>query len=126
MNNNIKISLTIELEGSTLVRKRLPELITYSISKKELNFSNPLKGKEGDKIVKRGRVNHYPLETKPAYLHINMTIEAFNYMTSNECPYWSTPKDWNKMKPKERLEAHLQRTCEHHRGKSFTYFILED
>ena len=55
-----------------------------------------------------------------------MTVEAFNYMTSNECPYWSTPKDWNKMKPKERLEAHLQRTCEHHRGKSFTYFILED
>ena len=26
----------------------------------------------------------------------------------------------------QRLEAHLQRTCDHFRGNSFTYKILDD
>lgn len=71
MNNTTKISLTIELEGSTLVRK-------------------------------------------------------YEYMTSNECPFWAKPKVWAIMSETQRLEAHLQRTCEHVGGKSFTYEVLGD
>ena len=53
-------------------------------------------------------------------------VDAYNYMISSECPHWQKSKVWNKMSLEERLKAHLQRICEHHKGKSFTYIVLED
>lgn len=126
MNNVTKISLTIELEGSTLVRKSEPEIIKYTVTERDLNPSKKWKGKDGLKIVRRGKCKFYPLEAKPARLHSSLSMEAYNYMISDECPYWIKPKVWKSMSKIKRLEAHLQRTCEHHRGKSFTYIVLED
>lgn len=124
MDNVIKISLTIQLEGSTLVRQSNSEMIKYSIA--EGTTSKQKKNKDGHKVVKSGEHIHYPLKSKPALLKINMGKEAFDYMTSKECPPFSKPKVWFKMTEKERLEAHLKRVCAHHRGKSFTYIVLED
>lgn len=130
MNNTIKISLTIELEGRTLVRKSEPEIIKYSIFEKGLLLINGgpkfNKKQNGLTIVKKGECKHYPLVIKPATQHINMTGEAYKYMISKECPYWEKSYTWTKMKPKQRLESHLKRICEHYKGKSFTYQILED
>lgn len=127
MNNNIKISLTIELEGSTLVRKSEPEKVFYKLTNKDLNPTKKFESKkEAFKIVKRGYYKNYPLEAKPAFQHINLTVEAYEYMISAECPSWAKPRAWDKMTKKERLEKHLSRTCEHFRGKSFTYKILDD
>ena len=126
MNNTIKISLTIELEGSTLVRKSEPEIIKYSVTKKDLEPNKKWRGKDGLKVVKRGTYKSYSLIAKPASQHINMNVEAYEYMTSGECPSWVKPKIWAAMTTTQRLEAHLQRTCEHVGGKSFTYEVLED
>ena len=126
MSNITKISLTINLEGSTLVRKSEPEVIKYTVTTKDTEPSKKWRGKDGLKIVSKGAHKHYPLEAKPASQHINMTEEAYKYMTSNECPYWSKPKVWNNLSEKERLEAHLQRVCESLNGKSFTYEVLGD
>lgn len=126
MNNTIKISLTINLEGSTLVRKSEPEVIKYTVTERDLNPNKKWKGKDGLKVVKRGSFNHFSYETKPASQHINMTEEAYRYMVSSDCPYWSKPKVWNSLSAKERLESHLQRVCEHCNGTSYTYEILED
>lgn len=120
MDNVIKISLTIQLEGSTLVRKSEPEVINYSITKKNK------KTKKNHSVVKKEAHSHYSLEAKPAVLQVNMGVEAYNYMISSECPSFAKPKVWFKMNETERLNAHLQRICEHHRGKSFTYVVLED
>lgn len=126
MNNTTKISLTIRLEGSTLVRRSKPEIIKYSLTKRDSEFRKKWVGKEGLEVVKKGEFKYYPLEAKPAFLHINMNVEAYNYMTSAECPYWMKPKVWGTMSKIQRLEAHLQRTCEHEGGKSFTYEVLGD
>ena len=126
MNNTAKISLTIELEGSTLVRKSEPEIIKYSVTKRDLEPNKKWKGKDGLEVLKKGVYKNYPLIAKPASQHINMSMEAYEYMTSGECPSWAKPKIWATMSKTQRLEAHLQRTCEHVGGKSFTYKILED
>ena len=44
MNNTTKISLTIELEGSTLVRKSEPEIIKYSVTKRDLEPNKKWRG----------------------------------------------------------------------------------
>lgn len=125
MENIIKVSLNIQLNGSTRVRDDRFEWINWEIKKKDL--SNNVKNNEGNKVVKRGRFQHYNYTTKPAVLHTNITLEAYNYMTSNECPSWIHKfKDWKKMTPVQRLESHLNRICQHHNGVSFTYEILED
>ncbi len=126
MNNTTKISLTIELEGSTLVRKSEPEYIKYSVTNKDLDPNKKWKGKDGSKIVKKGAIKYYPLIAKPAIQHINMSKDAYEYMISDECPSWVKPKMWAKMNEKQRLESHLQRTCEHLGGKSFIYKVLDD
>ena len=126
MNNVIKISLTIELEGSTLVRKSEPEIIKCILTKRDFEPNKKWKGKDGLKIVRNARFKHYSLIAKPASQHINMNIEAYEYMTSGECPSWAKPKIWATMTTTQRLEAHLQRTCEHVGGKSFTYEVLGD
>src|SRR5574344_749658 len=111
MNNTIKISLTIELEGSTLVRKSEPEIIKYSVTKRDLEPNKKWKSKDGLKVVRKGAFKHYPLIANPASHHINISVEAYKYMTSNECPYWAKPKVWAMMSETQRLEAHLQRIC---------------
>lgn len=126
MNNTIKISLTIKLEGSTLVRKSEPEIIKYSVTKRDYDPDKKWRGKDGLKVVRKGSFKHYSLIAKPANKHINMGVEAYKYMTSKECPYWAKPKVWATMSETQRLEAHLQRVCEHAGGKSFTYEVLGD
>ena len=126
MNYSPKISLTIELEGSTLVRKSEPEIIKCILTKRDLEPNKKWKGKDGLKIVRNARFKHYSLIAKPVNQHINISVEAYRYMTSNECPYWAKPKIWAMMSETQRLEAHLQRICEHVGGKSFTYEVLGD
>lgn len=126
MNYSPKISLTIELEGSTLVRKSEPEIIKCILTKRDLEPNKKWKGKDGLKVVRNTRSKHYPLIANPASHHINICTEAYKYMTSNECPCWAKPKTWAMMRETQRLEAHLQRICEYVGGKSFTYEVLED
>ena len=126
MNNTTKISLTIKLEGSTLVRQSEPEIIKYSVTKRDLEPWKEWKGKDGLEVVRRGTHKHYPLDAKPASQHINLNADAYEYMTSPECPYWVRPKVWKTLTPQQRFEAHLQRICEHMGGKSFTYEVLGD
>ena len=68
----------------------------------------------------------YTRKSKPATQSLNICKDAYRYMVSTECPPWSKPKVWNTMKPKERLESHLQRITKELGGTSFTYQIFED
>lgn len=126
MSNVTKISLTINLEGGTLVRKSEPEVIKYTVTAKDIEPSKKWRGKDGLKVVSKGTHKHYSLVAKPASQHINMTEEAYKYMISSECPYWSKPKVWNNLSEKERLEAHLQRIAEHLGGTVISYKVFED
>jgi hypothetical protein len=126
MNNEVKILLTINLEGGTL-EKGEPIKGKYYLSKKDLFPWQKFKGNEGQKIIKSGKYSHTPLIPKDAKKRIKLTKDAYDYMTSVSCPDWfKNPKVWKKMKPEERLELHLARICRAENGKSFSYEIVPD
>lgn len=125
MNNEIKILLTIELAGGTLVRKSEPDVITCIITKEDVNPKKYKGKKEAKDIVRKRKNKHFSFEVKPAKQHIELSYDAYYHMIG-ECPSWVRPKVWKKMTISERLESHLTRLCEYHRGKSFTYTVLED
>lgn len=125
MNNQLKVLLTINgIEGATLHSKGKTK-IPFVIRKRDM-FAKEYTGKDADKIIRRGVRRVMNLEAVPASKKINLTVDAYDYMTSSERPEWYFKKDWVLLSPTQRLELHLQRTCEHEGGKSFTYNILED
>jgi hypothetical protein len=123
MNTDIKISLTIELEGRTLVRKSKEETIT--VISKVIPAKKNKRGKELEERVKKINITHKPLMTKPAKLHIKLNTDAYYYMIKTK-PIKIKHSVWNKMKENERLEIHLKDICDSHKGKSFKYFVLEE
>lgn len=125
MNNQVKVLLTINyIEGATLHSKGKSK-IPFVIRRKDL-YAKEYTGKDADKIIRRGVRRVINLEAVPASKRINLTVDAYNYMTSAERPEWYFKKDWVLLSSIQRLELHLQRICEHNGGKGFTYSILED
>lgn len=125
MNNQLKVLLTINgIEGATLHSKGKLK-IPFVIRKKDL-YAKEYTGKDADKIIRRGARRVINYDVVPASKSIKLTVDAYNYMTSAERPEWYFKKDWVLLNPTQRLELHLQRTCEHEGGKSFTYNVLED
>lgn len=112
MNNNIKISLSIKLQGSTLVRQE--ETVVKTVTNK----------KTGKPFKKKFTIVN--LVPKSAILTKQMTQEAYDYFVSMEsCPQFKK-KEWKKMKPVERLEHHMAELCKYYKGTSYTYHIYED
>ena len=62
---------------------------------------------------------------KPAGQSLNLSMDAYDYMTGKEAPYFVKAKDWERLTKKQRLEAHLKRICEELGGVSFTYAVLD-
>lgn len=125
MNNDPKILLTVVLEGGALHRV-VSEPRKWYLTKKDLNPSRKFKEGEGNKIVKSGRYRSYTLEAADCNLKTTLTKDAYDYMVAPTPPDWYfNKKAWGRMNAKERLEVHLNRICQSHRGKSFTYQIIE-
>lgn len=119
-----KIVVNIELKGSTRVKRETPDVIKWELTKKDID--SKYKGNDKNKVVKKGKRIHYNYDVKPATLHTNICLDAYKYWVSDECPSFSNKKVWNRLSSKERIEAHLQHLCDHHRGISYTYEILRD
>lgn len=126
MNTEPKVSLTIELSGQTCIRSPEAEKIKIYITKKDINPNKKWPKKEGYKVVKVKEATHYPLKAKPAFLHILINEESYLQMCNESCPYWADKKIWKTFNSTQRLEAHLKRICESHRGINFSYTILGD
>lgn len=63
----------------------------------------------------------------PAHQSINLSVEAYEWMTSKESrPFNIKSSIWDKMSKKERLEYHLREYMLSRGGTSFTYDILPD
>lgn len=142
-----KISMTIVLPGRTMYQKeeclKTTQKVIEKTSKKtgktykkkvdvlvdnlDKMYSHTLKVVDYvDKKPVSEVITFHTRKTKPATQSLNICKDAYNYMISGECPYWSKPKVWNAMNKKERLEAHLQRITEGLGGVSYTYQVFED
>lgn len=139
--SEIKLSLSVELRGSTMFSKEgclktTQETITTKNGRKRT--VTKVVG-DWDKMEKHTMrvtdkdgtnpeiITFHTRKCKPATQSLNMSKEAYEYMIDKDsCPSWSKPGKWAAMSEKERLEAHLQRTVEHLGGVSYTYQVFED
>lgn len=144
MNNEIKVSLNIILQGRVMLSK--DECL--KTTQKEIIKKNNKTGKSYKKIInevvedlskmdkstikvsENGRNNEvltiYTRKCKPATQSINLYKDTYDYMVSKECPEWSKVSIWNQMSKKAKLEAHLKRIAEYLGGKLESYQIFED
>lgn len=140
---DIKLNLSIELPGSTMLKKEECLKTTHKVIKKETKdgkiYKKTIKVKveDWDKMDKHTMrvaggfkpqvITFHTRKCIPAAQSLNMSKEAYEYMIDKDsCPSWSKPGKWAAMSEKERLEAHLQRTVEYLGGTSYTYQVFED
>lgn len=142
---DIKLNLSIELPGSTMLSKEECLKTTRKVIKKKTKAGKiykktiEVKVEDWDKMEKHSMrvantngtnpeiITFHTRKCKPATQSLNMSKEAYEYMIDKDsCPSWSKPGEWTAMSEKERLEAHLQRTVEYLGGISYTYQVFED
>lgn len=139
--SEIKLSLSIGLQGSTMFSKgeclkTTQETITTKNGRKRtvtkvVEYWGKME-KHTMRVTDTNGTNpeiitFHTRKFKPATQSLNMSKEAYKYMIDkNSCPSWSKPGKWAAMSEKERLEAHLQRTVEHLGGISYTWQVFED
>ena len=138
--SEIKVSLTIELQGSTMFSKEeclktTQETITTKKGRKKTvtKAVEDLSKMEKNTLRvtdKNGTnpeiITFHTRKCRPATQSINMSKEAYEYMISNDsCPAWIKVGKWSVMSKRERLEAHLQKTVEHLGGTSYTYKVFD-
>lgn len=126
MNNEIKVSLSVTLQGSVMYSQEQAKALeeekvgtgydTFNMRVEEVKKN----GKKDIKIL-----NVKTRKSKPASQSLNLSMDAYNYMVSNEAPYFVKPRDWERLTKKRRLEAHLKRIVEELGGVSFTYAVLD-
>lgn len=143
--SEIKLSLSIELRGSTMFSKEECLKTTHKVIEKKTKAGKiykktiKVKVEDWDKMEKHSMrvtdnngtnpetITFHTRKCKPATQTINMSKEAYEYMISKDsCPPCFKPREWSTMNKKERLEAHLKRTVEHLGGTSYTYQVFED
>ena len=126
MNNEIKVSLSVTLQGSVMLsQEQAKALEEEKVGTGYDAFSMRVEGREkGKKDTETITVK--TRKCKPAGQSLNLSTDAYNYMIGEEAPYFVKPKDWERLTKKQRLEAHLKRIVEGLGGVSFTYAILDN
>lgn len=142
--SEIKVSLTIALRGGAMFSKEECLKTTQKVIERKTKTGKvykktiEVKVEDWDKMDSHTMrvtgpngsgyktITFHTRKTKPAMQSINICKEAYDYMTSKECPTWSKIGTWNQMKPKQRLESHLQRIAEHLGGIVISYKVFED
>lgn len=127
--SEIKLSLSIKLPGSVMYSqegaKALEQQGLAGFTKHSLVVE--MHKRMGKKVkVDKETIHFKTRNTIPAVQNINISKDAYNYMVSNECPSFMTPKDWSRMSKVKKLEAHLNEIAESRGGKVLHYHIFED
>lgn len=126
MNNEIKVSLSVTLQGSVMLsQEQAKALEKEKVGTGYDTFSMRVEGlKDGKKDAETITVK--TRKSKPAGQSLNLSMDAYDYMVGKEAPYFVKARDWERLTKKQRLEAHLKRICEELGGVSFTYAVLDN
>jgi hypothetical protein len=117
MNNDTKVRLNIVLQGDTMLSQEDAE----ALEKKKAGTGFYKFSLRLDKKIFTIRAR----KTYDATQTLNLSIDAYNYMTGDEAPYFVKPGNWKGLNKKQRLEMHLERITQSVKGLSFTYTILD-
>ena len=125
MNNKIKVSLSVTLQGSVMLSQEQAKALEKEKEGTGYDtFSMRVEGKKSDGKKDVQTITVKTRKCKPASQSLNLSMDAYNYMVSNKAPYFVKPRDWEGLTKKQRLEAHLKRIVEELGGVSFTYFVV--
>lgn len=127
MNNEIKVSLSVTLQGSVMLSQEQAKALEKEKEGTGYDtFNMRVEGKKSDGKKDVQTITVKTRKSKPASQSLNLSMDAYNYMVSNEAPYFVKPRDWERLTKKQRLEAHLKRIVEELGGVSFTYAVLDN
>ena len=105
-----KASLVIELRGGKLLRNDHPN---------KLNFKVVVRNKKGKSVVvKQGTTKHYFFHPSSCQKRIDISIQAWNYITSDEN---IQTKNWKSLTPKQRFERYCEDLCHDYHGIGYSY-----
>lgn len=125
--NEIKVSLSITLQGGVMYsQEQAKALEEEKVGTGYDTFNMRVEGKKSDGRKDVQTITVKTRKSKPASQSLNLSMDAYNYMVSNEAPYFVKPRDWERLTKKQRLEAHLKRIVEELGGVSFTYAVLDN
>lgn len=110
--NEIKVSLSIVLQGSIMYsQEQAKALEEEKVGTGYDTFNMRVEGKKSDGRKDVQTITVKTRKSKPASQSLNLSMDAYNYMVSNEAPYFVKPRDWERLTKKQRLEAHLKKDC---------------
>lgn len=125
--NGIKVSLSITLQGGVMYsQEQAKALEEEKVGTGYDTFNMRVEGKKSDGRKDVQTITVKTRKGKPASQSLNLGMDAYNYMVSNEAPYFVKPGDWERLTKKQRLEAHLKRIVEELGGVSLTYAVLDN
>lgn len=117
--DNVKVSATFVLPGRTLIAEK-------SISKKDIiTYHEEVVSFFCDK--KRHTINLQLRDGKPALQKMNITLESYNYMISDEGRLESISKGmWKQTSKAKKIKLHLIEIGKSINGKLLEFNIFED
>ena len=127
MNNEIKVSLSVTLQGSVMLSQEQAKALEKEKEGTGYDtFNMRVEGKKSDGKKDVQTITVKTRKNKPASQSLNLSMAAYDYMTGKEAPYFVKARDWERLTKKQRLEAHLKRIVEELGGVSFTYAVLDN
>lgn len=127
MNNEIKVSLSVTLQGSVMPSQEQAKALEKEKEGTGYDtFNMRVEGKKSDGKKDVQTITVKTRKNKPASQSLNLSMDAYDYMTGKEAPYFVKARDWERLTKKQRLEAHLKRIVEELGGVSFTYTVLDN
>ena len=127
MNNEIKVSLSVTLQGSVMLSQEQAK----ALEKEKAGTGYDTFNMRVEEVKKNGKkdikiLNVKTRKCKPAGQSLNLSMDAYDCMTGKEAPYFVKAKDWERLTKKQRLEAHLKRIVEGLGGVSYTYTVHDN
>lgn len=122
--SEIKISVSITLPGSVILTQAEAKQLEKEKTGTGFDITKlKVEDKKGNKDVLSIKTRKY----KSCSQSINMSKEAYDYMTSKDsCLPNIKSYVWAKMNKTQRLEAHLDLVCKALKGTSYTYKVFDD
>lgn len=128
--DNIKLSVTFELPGSTmLTSQECEENPKENYTSETITYFSPVQYKDGKKTKTKYVKETMKINVRksiPAKQCINMTMEAYQEMISNTPIPGVPPSTWKKLTKNERIIAHLERIAKDLNSTNYQFTILDD
>lgn len=122
--SEIKVSVSITLQGGVMLTQAEAKQLEKEKAGTGFDITKlKVEDKKGNKDALSIKTRKY----KSCSQSINMSKEAYDYMTSKDsCLPNIKSYVWAKMNKKQRLEAHLDLVCKALKGTSYTYKVFDD